>query len=357
MSSIGEFGASSFDSYEGIRIVIPGVIVFTAGYSTYLVIAPGNSDSLSADTLLSVVASLVVGLILYFWDLPARSAAFAELQPTNYLEEKFPDFKPGVLLTAYLLILNTKMPANIRNRSLYMGSMYRIGLEMILALSLSSYIVFGASLFDYGAPVGNSGTAGRVLASLALLVTFFMGLLISRGYERKNARRMRLPEAGKLREVLKNFLDTSMLVYGLGIVAIIVPNLTVLAERLSFARQRGICAAGLVVCAAYWAQRYVRGDQDANNPRRRQRMQSPASGFLFAAPLALVLGIYQPGPLTILSTGSSLTAWTAVACLSLLSIMIRGHERKLHGGYRGQTRWLKDNSEEFKDILPGRRAP
>jgi positive regulator of sigma E activity len=358
MASIGEFGASSFDSYEGIRIVIPGVIVFTAGYSTYLVIAPGNSDSLSGDTLLSVVASLVVGLILYFWDLPARSAAFAELQPTNYLEKEFPAFKPGVLLTAYLLILNTKMPANIRNRSLYMGSMYRIGLEMILALSFSSYVVFGASLFDYGAPVGDSGTAGRIFASLALLITFFMGLLISRGYERKSAFRMRLPETGKLREALKNFLHKSMLVYGLGIVAVVVPNLTVLAERLSFAQQRGICAAGLAVCAGYWAQRYVRGDQlDANNPRKRQRMESPASGFLFAAPLALVLGTYKPGSSTILSTGSSLTAWTAVACLSLMSIMIRGHERKLHGGYMGQTRWLKDNPDEFKDILPGRKAP
>lgn len=354
MSGIGEFGASSFDSYEGIRIFIPGVIAFAAGYSAYQTVSPGQGASLTADTLLSFVASLVVGLILYFWDIPARSAAFMERQPTNYLEAQFPDIAPGVLLTAYLSILNTKMPANLRNRSLYMGSMYRIGVEMILALAIACSVVFGASLFDYGGKTGESGRLVRLLSAAALAVTFMVSLLINKGYERKNAARLRIAPGKGLAAVVDALKHRSMTIYVGGVVVLMLPNLTALASRLSFVWERGISAMGLAICTVYWVQRYVRGDRlEIKDPRKRKRLEAPAAGLLFVLPLILTLVTYPPGRSTILQSGAPVTGWTAAACLTLVSVMIRGHERKLHGSYAGQTRWLQDNAAEYQSIVPG----
>lgn len=71
MSAIGEVAPGSFDSYEGIRIVIPGLVTFAIGVATFATVAPDEDLGLANDTLVGLVSALAVGLFLYFWDIEA----------------------------------------------------------------------------------------------------------------------------------------------------------------------------------------------------------------------------------------------------------------------------------------------
>jgi positive regulator of sigma E activity len=353
MNGLGEIGASSFDSYEGIRIVIPGLVTFAAGSAAFMTIAPEQGEAIFDNPVLSLIAALTIGLMLYYLDVPARAASYTEHQPTDYLEKKYPHVNPSELLTAYLLALNTKMPANIRNRSLYMGSMYRIGLEMILALALATATVFAASVFDYGMERAVVGSGGRQIAAIVLLCSFLLAVLMNRGYQRKSAARSR-SVADRLNVAAFNDLrDRSMWIYAVGILLLLTPNLSVAARALPRVAERWIVVLGLAICVAYWAQRYVRGDTiEANNPRERRPLSSASAGALFLAPLVITLLIYAPGERSVLPSVGHIVGWTAAAGLVVLSIVVRGHERKLHGTYRGQTRWLKENPDAMEEVLP-----
>src|SRR4051794_37330359 len=114
---IGDVGTSSFEFYEGIRILIPGAIavaLYTALSATYgiHVIQP------STDLAGAFVAALVVGLVLLYLDFPAKSAAyFAPELPTNALKEWDMVAPSGMSdLNIYFVMLDEAFPAGIRNR-------------------------------------------------------------------------------------------------------------------------------------------------------------------------------------------------------------------------------------------------
>jgi hypothetical protein len=353
MSTIAEVGPGSFDSYEGIRIVIPGLITFAAAAATFKTIAPHQSTAFLESTFLSLVGALAIGLILYFWDIPSRAASYFEDQPTDFLESQYPHVNKAELLTAYLLALNTKMPANIRNRALYMGSMYRIGIEMILALSSASAIVIGTSLLNHGTSQVSVGRTSRDMAGLFLLAIFAVAVLINRGYERKSAARSGSNRATLMRVLRTDLLRPSMWIYTVGFILLLLPNLTVLINSLPMNVTRAFALFGFAVCNIYWIRRYVRGDAvDPRNPRKRRKLNSVSSGALFLLPLVTSLFVYNRGPRTILPTSGYIAGWTAIASLVVLLVVIRGHERKLHGVYRGQTRWLKENPQAMEAVLP-----
>lgn len=354
MSTIGEVAPGSFDSYEGIRIVIPGLVTFATGLVTFATIAPAEDLGLASDAFVGLVAALATGLFLYFWDVPARSAAFNENQPTDHLEQQYPHVRPSEILTAYLLLLNTKMPSNTRNRSLYMGSMYRIGLEMILGLGLATALVFGASLLTYGPKVDHGSHWPRVLSALTLIASFGLSLVISQGYERRSAEKSRESATRMGRNMWKDLNRGSTLTYVFGVVLLIVPSLTVVVHAMGRDWSRATAASGMSVCFGYWIYRYVRGyGIDPSLPRKRRRFHSATSGLLFIVPVVLSLTIYGTGERSILGQTNLLVAWTGAAWLVLMSVVIRGHERKLHGVYVGQTRWLKENPEAMAAVLPG----
>lgn len=351
MNGLGEIGASSFDSYEGIRIVIPGLVTFAAASAAFMTVVPEQGGAIFDNPVLSLIAALTIGLMLYYLDVPARAASYSEHQPTDYLEEKYPHVNPAELLTAYLLALNTKMPANIRNRSLYMGSMYRIGLEMILALGLATATVFAASLFNYGVEKTALGPGGRQIAAIVLLLVFVLSVLMNRGYERKSAARSRSVAERLNVAAFRDLRDRSIWFYAAGIALLLVPNLTVVARMLPHVAERWVVVAGFAVCVGYWAQRYVRGDTiEPSNPRKRRPLHSTSAGALFLAPFVTTLFVYSPDEKSVLSSVGHIVGWTAAAGLAVLSIVVRGHERKLHGTYRGQTRWLKENPDAM--VLP-----
>jgi uncharacterized membrane protein YeaQ/YmgE (transglycosylase-associated protein family) len=354
MSTIGEVAPGSFDSYEGIRIVIPGLIVFAACIGTFKTLAPGEELGLLDDPIVGLVGALVLGLFLYFWDIPARAASYGENQPTDYLEGKYPHVNPSELLTAYLLALNTKMPINTRSRSLYMGSMYRIGMEMVVALGLASTLAFAASLFEYGRQDELTGHWPRITAAASLVAAYLLGVIINQGYERRSAERSREAMSRLGRSMWIDIARPSIYLYGLGAILIVLPNLTFVIDHTP-ARFRQVGAAiGLGLCFGHWAYMYVRGFQkDRATPRKRRRMHSATAGALLMIPLAISLVTYDPGPSDVLGSVNRLVAWTAVAALVVFSVVVRGHERKLHGVYRGQTRWLAENPEAMRDVLPG----
>ena len=57
------------------------------------------------------------------------------------------------------------------------------------------------------------------------------------------------------------------------------------------------------------------------------------------------------GERNVLGEVSLVTAWSVAACLVLATVVIRGHERKLHGVYRGQTRWLEENKDKLAEVF------
>jgi hypothetical protein len=351
MSTIGEVAPGSFDSYEGIRIVIPGLVTFAAGVATFTTIAPDEDLGLASDAFVGLVSALAVGLFLYFWDIPARSAAFNENQPTDYLEGQFPDVKPSEILTAYFLLLNTKMPSNTRNRSLYMGSMYRIGLEMILALGIATYLVFGASLLSYGPTVDHGTHWPRLVSAATLILSFGLSLVITHGYERRSAEKSRESATRMGRTVRRDLLRWSTSIYLAGLILIVMPNLTALINAWGSDVSRRLVTVGMAVCFGYWVYRYVRGYSVDAETRKRKRFHSATSGLLFIIPIVASLLVYGAKEHSVLGQANLMVAWTGAAWVVLMSVVIRGHERKLHGVYVGQTRWLKENPESMSDVL------
>lgn len=353
MASLGEVGTSSFDAYEGIRIFIPGAVAFALGTFAAGTVAPDLAGSIRDDAIISLIASLILGLILYYWDLPARSAAALVNQPTAWLEAEYPKSRASELLTVYFEILNTVMPGTIRNRALYMGSMYRIGLELILTLATSSAVVIGFSLMR-SLPVSPSLglTSHRWWAVAALVASFVIAFLISVSYERKVNYRVGRQSAGLVGRSLRGLAHTNALLYAVG-AAMLVGSAYLYGNRYpaAVAGAPWVGLAGYLICFGYWIVRYVKGDRvDDSDPRKRKPIPAPTSAVLLLFPLAWVL-ISRTGPSDPLSSDRSLAAWTAVLALAILSIILRGHERKLHGSYAGQTRWLKHNKALYERII------
>ena len=350
MSGISEVSPSSFDSYEGIRIVIPGLVGFGVGLGAFATVAPDQDLGIMENAFVGVVAALVLGLFFYYWDIPARSAAYNENQPTDYLEKEFPKEKRFVVLTAYLLLLNTKMPSNTRNRSLYMGSMYRIGVEMILSLGIAAYVVFVGSLFNYGPKAEYQGQGPRVIVAVTLIVAFGACLVVNYEYERRKAVRIRGLAVHVHEHLIKELMRRSMWPYGAGLALVVVSNLSLFIDLVGGAA-RGFAAAGMVVCLGVWVFRYVRGVADEKDSQKRVRLHSTTSGFLFIFPIVVSLVAFGVGERNVLGEVSLVTAWSVAACLVLATVVIRGHERKLHGVYRGQTRWLEENKDKLAEVF------
>lgn len=351
MTTLSEVGPGSFAEYEGIRIVIPGLITYGAAVATFRTVAPNEEASLLENPLTSIVAALAIGLLLYFMDIPARSAAYNSNQPTDFLNDEFPSIRRGELLTAYLLLLNTRMPSNTRNRALYMGSMYRIGTEMILAVAIASSTVFGAALLDYGSARDSVTVQGHRMAAAFLVIVFIASLWANLAY----GPRMWLQ---RVTNFFVGFCAWSMLFYAIGLALIATPMVANHFQKIPLLQHRYVAVFGLSISISYWAWRYIRGRSITEaDERRREPLDSPFAGFLFLVPTVLGLTMYLPGDKNVLSSTGVLISWISAAGLVIAMVVIRGHERKLHGVYRGQTRWLKDNLDEVSRFLHVESSP
>lgn len=345
MATLSEVGPGSFDSYEGIRIVIPGLLAYGVAVATFRTVAPSENTALLENPITGIVAALAIGLLLYFLDIPARAASYAKNQPTDYLNEQYPDKPRNELLTAYFLLLNTRMPANTRNRALYMGSMFRIGMEMILILAAASSAVFGAALFSYGPDRGVASAQAHRIAAASLVVVFILAVWGSAASGTSATGR-------RLKKFFNAFAAWSMVVYAIGLALIAVPAVATGLHKWSALQYHSVAVAGLLTSIAYWNWRYIRGDRSSKAANStREPLDSPFAGLLFLAPIVISLVLYTPHDKNILPNSGYLIGWTVAAGVVIVMVVIRGHERKLHGVYFGQTRWLKDSHEEVSTFL------
>jgi hypothetical protein len=345
--------AASFEFYEGIRIFIPGAI--TVGIVAAINVTFGLTDvNLTQSGVNAILAALALGLLFYFVDAPAKAASFKSLQPTELLDSWGLKARGVSTLNAYLLMLDTDIPGAIRARALYMGSMYRIGFELIYLLLLSSVgVLLAASTSDLPRAEGRPADASsldRYLIVGAVLLTYFVALrrdLISRSPRRPHDLPLRILFIKKLSRQSQRVgpFDVRPIHFSsidaLFVAAAASGFLLLIWRNPEGYDELRILPAALVL--ALWAFRYFRGYRrsywNAGVP-----IDAVHACFLAVASVLLAFGcIYRAEPR--LSTLQE-RGWSALAIVALILIVSRGHERRLRGAYSSQNTWLVQNKAD-----------
>jgi hypothetical protein len=341
--AIGDVNPSSFEAYEGIRILIPGAIAVTIYGGVVATYAP-SAISPGSNALVDVVAALLAGLALLFLDLPVKSVAYRNPNlPDRELRSWNIDPSPyGDHLNLYFVMLDVSFPATIRNRSLYMGSVFRIGFEGLYFLGLTSVgVVLTAAAFPETGPLrhGTTATQAVLFSTAGAHAVAFVGALVARLLYRLNPKRKGWVEAARAvsRELAKDlglsgFFAVLTGFYALG---------PFVDTHSAFA---GVIAVGVPLGA--WAVRYFRGRPGQTKEELRRRLSPPAAVLLYAIPSAF--GCIEAGlrvsPTSTLDTRTAF-AWSVASLIPALLILSRGHERKLNGSFKAQTTWMRVNRD------------
>jgi hypothetical protein len=324
----GELSATSFDYYEGIRIFLPGAVcvaIYGAVVATFGLNAPVPHDN----ALAALFASVVAGLLLLWADIPAKAAPYFAGQPHRELERD--DLQlPGEMTpqNLYMTLLDTEIPAVIRNRSLYMGSIYRIGFEFIYLIFLAAIAVIAVAALISGA--GPSRNTANTDVAFRVGIALFAALPLTAALLRARARK-------------KSVVSVVARVPGeLGIgtgIADGVAAALVVFEVLG--GPKALAGAGLGLATLAWAHRYYRGYEGDNG---RTNLSSPTSSLLFAwaGILASVIAIANLQANSAFGMAET-CGWLGAALFAGLILVSRGHERKLHGSYRSQRTWIQLN--------------
>jgi hypothetical protein len=329
--------ASSFEFYEGIRILVPGAITLGLAEGVVRTVS-SDGAGLGLSTFESFVASLLIGLVFYFVDAPAKAAVAVPLRPTDTLFSWNVTPRKGTnTVNNYFVMLDQDIPGPIRARALYMGSMYRIGFEAVYLLALVS-----AALLSLGnwtsrsLPVAVHREPREVwLGAAALVFVWLYSLYLDRA-ERKKKK--------KPTDVRSKHFSWWDLLFMVVVVAIHV---------VLFLKHDDIPGWLLVVPSAVlfgiWAVRYFRGYSKRANGRSVTRPISAAHAclLLLVAQLSvlstLVLRPFADAELSHVE----LRAWLMGAVAALVLVCARGHERRLRGAYVTQSTWLDLHKSEI----------
>src|SRR5688500_8855295 len=121
---------TQFEFYEGIRILIPGTVLVATAEAVLRILSLPFAGAMTESGTTVTLSVFVAGLLLYMLDVGSKSAVFRADQPNGLIREWL-DTGEGVptrtVTRAYFYLLDVYMPANIRSRALYMGSIFRIG--------------------------------------------------------------------------------------------------------------------------------------------------------------------------------------------------------------------------------------
>ena len=182
--------AGSFEFYEGIRILIPGAAVVTA-YAAVVATFHLHAPDPSADVLAAIAATVTAGLVLYFIDAPAKAQAFSadELPHVHLAKLDVPRPERMSSQSFYFVLLDELVPAPIRARALYMGSMYRIGFELIYILFLSSVGILVVSVMGVDSPMRDSDRSYIVFGIGIILSLLLVPAAVYSGYVRIGRRK------------------------------------------------------------------------------------------------------------------------------------------------------------------------
>ena len=321
---------SSFDFYEGIRIFVPGALTLALGEGvnrTFHIVHASVADN----ALVGVLGALLIGLLFYFVDAPTRAAVFSSLMPTRGMEGWGKPQKGG-LLNTYFIMLDADLPAPLRARALYMGSMFRIGYEAIILFLIVGCTVLSTPVWSYHrVRVDLTGGAVRLIVLGAVFLVATLTLTVRRDRFRNIA--PKLTDSGL---VGRNWID---------VIVLVLACLSLSLELLW--RASGlIVLTGPAVIATLWLFRYQRGYKaTAASPKYRQPVGSGwsclISACLVGCCLAIVNLVSAPGAPSLSET--SKYGWLLCAVVGVVLIAARGHERRLRGAYSSQNTWLQLN--------------
>lgn len=324
--------AASFEFYEGIRILIPGFLAVAAldGGAIALDLRPGGFGLGIAEF---IIVAILAGLAFYYIDLPAKTAVVKPNMPTTLLMSW--GIKPhvGKTINVYFVILDTVIPAPIRARALYMGSMFRIGYESIVIFYVSSLVILTYPLVKL-----EPGTRGVVrLDGILMLATVAVVLLVLYTFRRHLSERGRDSEEFDVEAAMLEVRDWAILLAAVAFVILLegIPGVP------SFVRSLPVLALG-----ALWFVRYFHGY--APGSRRRERRPMSALGASITAGVGLIVALYESmavtgaGPLD----GRERAVAASAAFLAIVLMSARGHEKKLRGSYMTQNTWLRLNKEK-----------
>jgi hypothetical protein len=338
-----DLSPSSFEAYEGIRILIPGAIAVTIYGIAVATFAP-SAVSPASNALAGVVAALLVGLALLFLDLPVKSAAYLNPNlPDRELRAWNIDPTPyGDYLNLYFVMLDVSFPATIRNRSLYMGAIFRIGFEGIYLVGLAALgaLATAAAFPDDGPARGGTHGTQAVLVAVAAthLLTLAWAAVIRVRYKRASPS---APLGPAIREVWDEFAAE---VGTAGLFAILCACYA--APPFFATRVPYVGLVSIAPLAATWAILYFRGRPDPQRSRVRRRLAPPSGVFLYSTPcvLASIEAACGSSPTSSFDTLLAL-AWGGLSLVPAFLISSRGHERKLNGSFKAQTTWMRMNKD------------
>ncbi|MCL8251366.1 hypothetical protein AERO_08215 [Aeromicrobium fastidiosum] len=358
--------ATSFDFYEGIRILVPGATALAVGEGLARTLSD-SGDGLSVGSVVSFFLALLIGLLFYFVDAPAKAAIFSPLQPTDVLMSWPVKPTPGTkTINSYFVMLDTVIPASIRARALYMGSMYRIGFEMIYILALPSIcLVSGALLIEDHVRLDRSNFGQNEMGILLFVVLVWFVAV------RRDTRPGAMRPMSELDVTSKKFSLSD-----LGVMIAGVVSLSVMATSVD--RLPGwALAVPTAVVTTLWAFRYYKGyrrqwsrserwavirhpiknrvfwtSEDTSKSKKRRKDRHPIAGcqavlLLGVANLFAVASVGFRPPSAIGVSESELRLWYLAMAVAIALVCARGHEKRLRGAYMTQNTWLTLNRDSI----------
>lgn len=344
---MGEITSSSFEFYEGLRTLVPGglaVGLYGAIAETF-----GVAGSVTVgDALVAVLATLAVGFVLLFLDLPARAAVFQYDTPERFLRS-WKDLSPrgGTShLNIYYEILDVEVPAGIKTKIYYFGAIYRIGFEGVYLAALAIPVLALAAVFP-SVGVARNENSTTTLRWLFVAALFLHAVIIStalwsrydqhRRKEKRDAARSRWQRwrevGGDLRREIPN-RDRILLAGGL---------CALLLNLVWGWRWAG--AAGVLIPGAVWAIRYYRGVKPSD-ALRRQNLHAVTATLTYGLTSMSVCAVgarwaVSDSPLD----ARVLVGWAVATLVGGALVSARAHERKLLGSYATQRTWLDGKRE------------
>jgi len=338
--------AASFEFYEGIRIFVPGAVAvgLAGGVGVTFDISWLNPTQ---NSLGAVVAALLVGLVLYFIDAPARAAVIKPLQPTETVRA-WKARGPLSTLNTYLLLLDTEVPPAIRARALYMGSMFRIGYESIYLVLLGGLTVLLSpiAIYDPSALSLGRATPTRLWFMGAAIACYLFALWRHRGGP---SLRPPATAVGDVPTVTRNLSD--YVVLALAIAAFL--GLVVVHERV----QSRLILVPCIVVALLWSVRYFRGYPPSTKGENRRPIDVVHAVLLALIAVLMAMGTqFMAPPRARHLSFYEEAAWCGILIVGLVLITARGHERRLRGAYASQNSWLISNRTRILETNYG-QAP
>lgn len=353
---MSDLASSSFEFYDGIRILLSGAIVtaiYTAIVETFALGAPLPTG----DALIAITVVIVSGMFMYFLDIAGGSVIYRAKLPHRELEAWTVTPPRGVTMrNIYFLLLDTRMPPGLRNRTYYYGQMFRIGFDLIVLFGLSTIAVVVAAVlctYTHGAvsgdpaqPVMIAGSAllGGVVVWALAAAWFRTGLVEGQSRTRAMLSRLgyQIPWCDRLLLILMAASGAVFACWGF-------------APALITAGTVGNCL---------WIFRYVRGAllkehrgsglslRDRLDGRRRRNIDAASATLLLCG---AALAVWLPTSIrsssgTHLSSGAAV-GWTLGLLTAAILMLMKAHEGKLWGSHYTVIAWLTLHRNEIIDAF------